>query len=212
MKIGCVIAAAGDGSRFGAKKQFAKINGRFVIDYSVDVLKQFCDDMVIIVKKEDEEFIRNIFSFAKIVIGGERRMDSVYNGLCAVDCDIVLVHDAARPLISRKLVNDIINTAKVKKSCIPVVKIAETVKYGDGRAIKKTINRDNLYLSQTPQAFDYGMLKNCYDKIISKGITYTDESNIWEEFYGSASFVTGDRKNIKITTKEDLEIVKCLLG
>ncbi len=212
MRIAGIIVAAGSGRRFGFKKQFAQLNGRMVLEYSVSVFRDVCDDTVIVVQKEDMDFVKNRFEFAKVVEGGVERMNSVYNGLVSVSCDIVLIHDAARPLLGRELVDRVLNKAVEFESCVPVLKIAETIKRIKNGKIVGSVDRNELYLAQTPQAFNYKKLKIAYDRAVTKGKNYTDEASIWEEFYGSAEYVEGDKKNIKITTKEDLEFAECLLG
>ncbi len=212
MRIAGIIVAAGSGRRFGFKKQFAQLNGRMVLEYSVSVFRDVCDDTVIVVQKEDMDFVKNRFEFAKVVEGGVERMNSVYNGLVSVSCDIVLIHDAARPLLGRELVDRVLNKAVEFESCVPVLKIAETIKRIKNGKIVGSVDRNELYLAQTPQAFNYKKLKIAYDRAVTKGKNYTDEASIWEEFYGSVEYVEGDKKNIKITTKEDLEFAECLLG
>jgi len=212
VKVACIIVAAGRGRRFGLKKQFEQLNGKMVLEYSTSVFVDICEDTVIVVQRQDVDFVKNRFPFAKVVEGGEERMDSVYNGLKNVSCDVVLIHDAARPLLSRKLVNSVLNKAVEFESGVPVLKIAETVKRIEDGKIVGSVNRDKLYLAQTPQAFNYKKLKIAYDKAVAKNKNYTDEASIWEEFYGFAEYVEGDKNNIKITTKEDLELAKCLLG
>ena len=212
MRIAGIIVAAGSGRRFGFKKQFAQLNGRMVLEYSVSVFRDVCDDTVIVVQKEDMDFVKNRFEFAKVVEGGVERMNSVYNGLVSVSCDIVLIHDAARPLLGRELVDRVLNKAVEFESGIPVLKIAETIKRIEKGKIIGSADRNKLYLAQTPQAFNYKKLKIAYDRAVTKEKNYTDEASIWEEFYGSAEYVEGGKKNIKITTKEDLEFAECLLG
>ncbi len=212
MRIAGIIVAAGSGRRFGFKKQFAQLNGRMVLEYSVSVFRDVCDDTVIVVQKEDMDFVKNRFEFAKVVEGGAERMNSVYNGLVSVSCDVVLIHDAARPLLGRELVDRVLNKAVEFESCVPVLKIAETIKRIKNGKIVGSVDRNELYLAQTPQAFNYKKLKIAYDRAVTKEKNYTDEASIWEEFYGSAEYVEGDKKNIKITTKEDLEFAECLLG
>lgn len=212
MKVDAVVVAAGSGTRFGSKKQFTLLNGKPVISYSIEILREFCDNIVIVAQADDNEFVEKMLGFSNVVEGGRERMDSVYNGLKAICCDIVLVHDAARPLIDKILVKDIIKTAKQHNSAVPVINISETVKKIKKGLIEDTLDRDKLRLSQTPQAFRYDMLKKAYEKAIKSKESYTDESSIWEKFYGSVKAVEGSRRNIKITTKDDLEIVRCLLG
>ncbi len=212
MRVAGIIVAAGSGRRFGFKKQFARLNGRMVLEYSASVFRDVCDDTVIVVQKEDMDFVKNLFQFAKVVEGGRERMNSVYNGLVSVSCDVVLIHDAARPLLDIELAGAVLHKAVECESAIPVLRIAETIKRIENKKIIESVDRNKLYLAQTPQAFNYKKLKIAYDKAITKDKNYTDESSVWEEFYGFAQYVEGDRKNIKITTKEDLEFAKCLLG
>ncbi len=212
MRVAGIIVAAGSGRRFGFKKQFAQLNGRMVLEYSASVFRDVCDDTVIVVQKEDMDFVQNLFQFAKVVEGGRERMNSVYNGLVSVSCDVVLIHDAARPLLDIELAGAVLHKAVECESAIPVLRIAETIKRIENKKIIESVDRNKLYLAQTPQAFNYKKLKIAYDKAITKDKNYTDESSVWEEFYGFAQYVEGDRKNIKITTKEDLEFAKCLLG
>ena len=211
MNVGCVVVAAGSGVRFGSKKQFERINNKLVIDYSVDVLKEF-GHIVIVAQSVDIDFLKERFDFACVVKGGAERMHSVYNGLSALECDIVLVHDAARPVINRELIERLIDAAKKYNAAVPVVRAYETLKRFDGEFIESTIDRNVICFSQTPQAFNYNMLKSAYDKILENEKVYTDEASVWEDVYGKVKVVEGNRKNIKITSKEDLEIVKCLLG
>ncbi len=212
MKVSGIVVAAGSGKRFGTKKQFAKIKNRWVLEYSVDVLKKICSNIVIVTQEEDMDKIKEKFNFAIVVEGGKERMYSVYNGLSYAYSDIVIIHDAARPIINEKFVQNILDIAQKKGSAVPVLNISETVKKIEKDKIVATIDRNGLYVAQTPQAFNCNQLKAAYNKAIKSEKNYTDESGVWEEFYGSACYVEGSSKNIKITFREDLEIAECLLG
>ncbi len=212
MNAGCVVAAAGSGKRFGAKKQFLTLKGRLVIDYSIDVFKKLCDSIVISVKAEDVSFIKDRFGFARVVEGGKERMHSVYNGLSALNCDVVLIHDAARPLINLEMVEKLIETADRYGAAIPVIDVVDTLKRLDNGYVFDTIDRGSAAVSQTPQAFRYDMLKSAYDSAIKGEKIYTDEAAVWEEYYGKIKTIKGSRRNIKITSKDDWEFVECLLG
>ncbi len=212
MKISAIVVAAGSGSRFGFKKQFAKLKSKPVMDYSIDVLKNICDEIVIVVQKSDLEYVKKRFDFAIVVEGGKERANSVYNGLLKASCDIVIVHDAARPLINENFVESIIKKVKECGSAIPVLAVSETLKRVEKGMVIGTVDRSSFYLAQTPQAFDYEKLKSAYDKAIASGKNYTDEASVWEEFYGFVCCVDGIKRNIKITFKEDLEFAECLLG
>ncbi len=211
MTIGVVIAAAGRGRRFGSQKQFETINSKFILDYSIDVLKKYMDEICVVVSKDNMEFAKSIYNDLLIVEGGGERMNSVYNGLCALDCDIVLIHDAARPLIDGDLVERVINNTILYDAAVPAAAVSETLKKSESGFIKNTINRENMYAAQTPQGFKYHTLLSAYKNAIDSGKIYTDESSVWEKYCGRVKITKGNGKNIKITTKEDLELVKCLL-
>ncbi len=212
MNIAGIIVAAGSGKRFGLKKQFVKLKEKTVLSYSVDVLKKLCSSLVVVTQKEDADYVKKLFPFLIVVDGGKERMNSVYNGLLSVSCDLVLIHDAARPLIDERIVTGVIRKALDVGCAIPVLKVAETVKKIENDRVVGSIDREGLYLAQTPQVFDYSKLRSAYENIVEGDKIYTDESSIWEEFYGACGYVKGSRKNIKITFAEDLEVARCLLG
>jgi len=215
MIIASIVVAAGMGKRYGSRKQFEMLAGKPVYQHSLDVLKRHSHVAVLVVPHDEVSSLRNKHSDIRIVAGGRERMHSVYNGLVSIKetkCDIVMIHDAARPVISERLIENLIDTASKEKSAVPIIKIVETVKQIDGEKIVSTLDRSKLATAQTPQAFDYNMLMAAYEAAIASGTIFTDEAAVWEQQYGSANTVEGDRKNIKITTKEDLELIKCLLG
>ena len=213
MTVSSVIVAAGQGKRFGGKKQFEKINDKIVLDYSVEVLRKFSSEIIIVTDKNDNDFIRKRYNDVRIAFGGKERMDSVFNGLSKIrECDIVIIHDAARPCIEARYVKELIDSAKLFKAAILAYPATDTLKQVKDNFITNSIDRTIIYAAQTPQAFNYKMLLKAYSKALKNDKIYTDESSVWEEFYGKVKIVKGDGKNIKITTKDDLEIVKCLLG
>ena len=210
-RVAAVIVAAGKGERFGSQKQFEIIRNKRVLDYSIDILKKYTEKICVVVSKDNVEFAKSIYNGLLIAEGGAERINSVYNGLCILDCDIVLIHDAARPLIDEDLVERVINNTVLYNAAVPATAISETLKKGENGFIKNTINRGNMYAAQTPQGFKYDMLLNAYKKAIGSERIYTDDSSVWEKYCGMVKITKGSSKNIKITTKEDLELAKCLL-
>ncbi len=211
MKIASVIVAAGEGKRFGRKKQFERVTyDRIVLDYSVEKFTKF-GEVVIVTKEDDMEFIKNRYNL-KVIKGGKERKDSVLNGLLALnECNIVLIHDAVRPVLVGLDIEKLVKEALNFGAAIFYTPISDTVKLKNECFSKATLDRNKLVLSQTPQAFDYKKLVNIMKKYVDE-YNFTDEAALWEKFYGKVKLVEGSKKNIKITTKEDLEIVKCLLG
>jgi len=210
-RVAAVIVAAGKGERFGSQKQFEMIRNKRVLDYSIDILKKYVENICVVVSKDNISFAKSIYNGLLIAEGGAERMNSVYNGLCILDCDIVLIHDAARPLIDEDLVERVINNTVLYNAAVPATAISETLKKGENGFIKNTIDRGNMYATQTPQGFKYSMLLNAYKKAIGSERIYTDDSSVWEKYCGMVKITKGSSKNIKITTKEDLELAKCLL-
>ncbi len=211
MIVASVIVAAGSGVRYGSKKQLEVVkNGKIVLDYSVEKLSEF-GKVYIVAKREDMEFLEKRYGVS-VVEGGRERKHSVFNGLKAVgDCNVVLIHDAARPVLDSLNVELLIYTALKFGAAIFYLPIYETVKLIKGKNAIATLDRRRLIISQTPQAFDFRKLFSIMKKYVGEW-NFTDEAALWEKIFGSVKLVEGSRKNIKITTKEDMEIVRCLLG
>jgi len=197
-----------------------KINGKEILTHTV---KKFHDVKVIdeiIIAAAPENFIRicsiirenNFTKVKKVVEGGKRRQDSVYNALINLDCgkkDIILIHDAVRPLVSVKLVLELIKAADKFGCAIPGITVSDTLKRADKNLfVKETVDRENILTVQTPQAFGFEILEKCFLRSYEDGFTGTDESSIVEKYGYKVKVIPGDKKNIKITEKKDMEEVK----
>lgn len=218
MKIKTIIPASGTGTRFGGNtpKQFLKIDGKEILAHSISAFHSLkaIDEIIISTRTEYFEIIKliirknNFHKIKHIVEGGKLRQDSVYRGLMNLECsdeDIILVHDAVRPFISREKIIEIIDEA-VKYDCVvPGLKIPETIKKVSRKNfVETTIDREMLRAIQTPQAFRYGILKKSFMKAIEDKFTGTDESSIVEHSGYRVKVIEGERKNIKITVREDM--------
>lgn len=163
-KINAIIPAGGTSSRFGNKnKLLEKINGKEVIKYTVQAFENSNVDEIIIcanvsIINELQEILKDCRK-VKIIEGGETRQASVFNGLNASECDYVLIHDAARPMISADLVNQTIEMVKDKNALTVATKTIDTIKEVEDGKIVRTIDRAKLYNTQTPQAFKYELIK-----------------------------------------------------
>lgn len=214
MVIDVIIPAAGSGTRMNSKENkifFQIIDGKSVLFHT---LSTFCnidyiDNIFIPCREEDEERILSLsraFTGKKIVTvrGGETRADSVKNALFLSSSDYVLVHDAARPYVDKTLIDRVTDKMLKNGAAIPVVPSPDTVKEILGGEVQRTIPRSKLALVQTPQGFDTNNLKKAYESVTSfDGVT--DDASLYEKI-GKVYTVDGDKKNIKITTKEDLPI------
>lgn len=207
-----IITAAGSGSRFGSKKQFACLNNKLVLDYSVEFFNNLGFNVIITVPEEDIDFIVKRYGFAKIIRGGAERSISVYNGLQLVDDDYVIIHDAARPILLKEKLIKLIEAAKVFEAATLAIKCTDTLKYVQNSKSKFTIRRDNIYCTQTPQIFNTYLLRQSFEIALKENINFTDEASLWEHYISSVYIIEGFKYNIKITTKEDLNIIGCLLN
>ena len=213
-KINAIIPAGGTSSRFGnTNKLLEKINGKEVIKYTIDAFEASnVDEIIICANITIVDELKNIFKDYKkvrIIEGGQTRQASVFNGLKSAECDYVLIHDGARPMITTDLINSAIEMVKDKKGLTVATKTIDTIKeVVDGKIIR-TIDRSKLYNTQTPQAFEYNLIKKAHEKL--KGQNFTDDAGMLEELGYDVYILNGSYKNIKITTQNDIDIAKTYL-
>ncbi|OGF67062.1 MAG: 2-C-methyl-D-erythritol 4-phosphate cytidylyltransferase [Candidatus Fischerbacteria bacterium RBG_13_37_8] len=224
-KIYVVIAAAGEGARLGGSKYKAlvPVKKRAMLWWSLKVFSEVerIGKIVVVIPKNAKAglFEKIIKPFkAKnnidLVEGEAIRQLSVMNGIKALKCeneDIILVHDAARPLITVDLIERILEAMRCEDCAVPVVPLVDTVKEIRGEYVTGTLNRDLLRCVQTPQAFRYQCYKQAIAKYSLKEELYTDESVLFEKMGYKVKYVDGERLNIKITYKEDLLIAESIL-
>lgn len=216
---GVVIVAAGTGSRMnmGINKQFIKLEGKEIIAYTIEKFynNSNIEDIVVVVKEDESEFFRKEildkynFKNVKIAYGGKERQDSVYNGLKLLDekCDVVLIHDGARPFVSDKIIDKSIEEAKEHKAIVVGVPVKDTIKVIDNdKNIVDTPNRSVLWAVQTPQTFDYNILIDAYKDAFKNKFYGTDDAMLVERIGYKVKMLEGSYNNIKITTQEDLNV------
>jgi 2-C-methyl-D-erythritol 4-phosphate cytidylyltransferase len=213
MKFGAIITAGGASTRYGnTNKLLEKIYDKEVIRYVVDAYKKAnISEIVICAHKSIKPTLQKIFPDIKIIEGGTTRQESVYKGICAIHCEYVLIHDGARPMITPELIEKVKNAVIQKRAISAMTKTIDTIKEvdTDGKIIQ-TIDRTKLYNTQTPQAFEYNLIKSVHEKFL--GQNFTDDAGMVELFGQDVFIVEGDYRNIKITTKSDLEIAKAYLN
>ncbi len=223
MECKVIIPASGTGTRFGGKtpKQFIRLgeSNREVLVYTIGKFHSMREvkEIVIATHKDFTTRVKkivkanNFHKVRSVVPGGKTRQTSVLNALKSLDCkknDIILVHDAVRPFITRKKISEIIREMKHHNAVIPGLKISDTLKrVSNNNYIVATMPRDNTWRVQTPQAFKYGLLMKAYDKAIKDKFTGTDEASLIEHANYKVRIIEGERTNIKITTRDDLKVV-----
>lgn len=213
-KVNAIIPAGGTSSRFGNKnKLLEKIYDKEVIRYTVEAFENSnVDEVIICANISIIEELKEIFKNSpkvRIIEGGATRQESVFNGLNASECDYVLIHDGARPMISTDLVNSAVEEVKTKKALTVATKTIDTIKEVIDGKIIRTIDRAKLYNTQTPQAFEYNLIKDAHKKLY--GQNFTDDAGMLEELGQTVYILNGSYKNIKITTQNDIDIARIYL-
>lgn len=225
IKCTAIIVSSGSSSRMGDKgnKLFFDILGKPVLSYSIESFQEchLVSEIILVTKVEDIIYCKDnivdpfeLTKVKKIIAGGSERQFSVYNGLREADedTDIIIIHDGARPMVSVENIEDCIYECMEHKAVISGVKVKDTIKVIDEQGfIIDTPDRTNLWAAQTPQAFDYQLVIQAYEKAIEDGFVGTDDASIIERLGYKVRIVEGDYQNIKITTGDDLNFMESLL-
>tara|TARA_A100001015_G_scaffold249656_1_gene287692 strand:+ start:2550 stop:3713 length:1164 start_codon:yes stop_codon:yes gene_type:complete len=217
-KIIGIILCGGLGNRFDKSlpKQFFKINDQSILQINLKIFKsnKKISEIIVVSSKKfllktkelSENYTKNV------IIGGSTRQISVKNGLeyaGRFNPDYVLIHDCARPFIDNKLINNLIQKTKKDQGCIPVIPINDSIKKIDEKTKKIfDIDRNNMFKVQTPQSFPYKKILNAHSLVES--INYTDDASIANKHNLSIVTIIGNHDNIKITTKEDIEMAQLI--
>ena len=211
--ISVIIAAGGTGKRFKSikGKQLFPLKNIPILVRTVNKFKDIADEIIITADKKILQSVKKTFKRYKVVLGGKERSESIKNGLKVLSpkATIVLVHDGARPLVSIKIIKNVISAAKKDGAAVPSVLVKDTIKMsGPKKYVRKTINRSMLYSIQTPQGFKKEILVKAYKGNV-KGAT--DDAYLVEKLGYKVKIVEGDYSNIKITTPEDILIAETIL-
>ena len=233
MKTAAVILAAGKGSRMQADipKQYLTVNGKPLIYYALRTFQDsFVDEIILVVSPGDITYCRSEiiekYGFCKvthIVEGGSQRYHSVCNGLHAVnpETEYVFIHDGARPCVSDDILQRVYEEVLQYKACVVGMPVKDTIKIADAEGFAvQTPDRSSVWMIQTPQVFQYVMIKELYDRLIvqentllRQGVNITDDAMVVETFSDiKIRLVEGSYTNIKVTTPEDIALAENFLS
>ncbi|MBQ3192279.1 MAG: 2-C-methyl-D-erythritol 4-phosphate cytidylyltransferase [Oscillospiraceae bacterium] len=217
---GAVIVAAGNASRMGGiDKVMAQLKGEPMILRTVRTFQE-CDAIseIVIVTREDlivpiSGLCRDMGKVKAVVCGGKSRQESVHLGLNALSDKVQLaaIHDGARPLITWQLIDRVVRAANTHNAAAPAIPVKDTIKVVEGRVVKYTPDRATLFAVQTPQVFDFDLLRGALKKAALDGAQVTDDCSAVELMGMTVKIVEGDERNIKVTTPMDLKIAEMLL-
>ncbi len=214
MKYSVVIVAAGSGTRMnlGYNKVFYPINdNETVLSKTVACFDKHkeCNEIIIVTQKENFDLCKIKTRIRlKRCVGGATRSESVINGLNLVEEDYVMIHDGARPFINIELLDKLVKTLENNDACLLAVPCKDTIKVVKKNVVKSTPDRATLYHAQTPQAFKTAVLKRSYEKIRDITLLTDDASCVELANECDVVIVEGSYSNTKITTMEDLELLK----
>lgn len=217
---GVVIVAAGTASRMGGiDKVMAPLGGRPMIARTVEAF-QSCDAVSEIVVVTRPDLIPSITGLTagmdkvrSVMAGGSSRQESVHLGLNALSdrVELAAVHDGARPLVSWQLIDRVIRAANTYGAAAPAIPVKDTIKVVEKGLVRQTPDRATLQAVQTPQVFDFDLLRAAHKKAVETGAQVTDDCSAVELLGMSVKIVEGDERNIKVTTPMDLKIAELFL-
>lgn len=230
-KTAAIVLAAGSGKRMGSgiKKQYMPLLGKPVVYYSLKAFQEsFVDEIILVVSAGDADHCKKeiverygFYKVSSIVEGGKERYHSVAAGLKEVkDCDFVFIHDGARPVLAQDMLERLWQCVKTQGACVAGMPAKDTIKIADqGDYIEATPDRRFVWAVQTPQVFEYQLIKDAYEELLNKeqdflkkGIAITDDAMVVESFTGhKVKLVKGAYENIKITTPEDILVAETFI-
>lgn len=224
MSVSAIIVGAGTGRRIGGElpKQYLPVAGKPLLYYTLKKFEEcaLIDDIVVVVAREWMSYVSSeivdrfgVEKVRKIIEGGLERQDSVWAGLQAVDSpELVVVHDAVRPFVSVTKLEEVIEAGRKFKAAIMAVSARDTIKREKDGFVEMTPDRSQLRMVQTPQVFEYDLLRSAYEQGRRGNILSTDDSVLVERAGHKVKIVEGEADNIKITLPLDLKLAELLLS
>jgi 2-C-methyl-D-erythritol 4-phosphate cytidylyltransferase len=216
-KLGVVIVAAGTSQRMGGiNKLFASLMRKPLLAWSVDTCEGYSSiqQIVLVLNNKDlarGQRLKKERNWSKVALcpGGARRQDSVKAGLKQIeDCDLVMIHDGARPFLTSDLIEDGLKVVQEIGAAVAAVPIKDTIKLAnDNRLTGETIQRDRLWAAQTPQIFSFDVINSAYENLVTE---VTDDATAVERLGRKVQLYMGDYRNIKVTTTEDLQLARII--
>ena len=211
MKVTLILTCAGKGARagFGKNKLLVDMDGKTCLERTFEIFTQsgLIDNYIITASKEDYHALSAIIGKrAEIVTGGDSRTQSVKNALDKVKDGIVLIHDGARPFVTKKIISDCIESVKNYGSAVTALPTRDTLLRAENGTVSDYLGKEGIYSVQTPQGFFAEDIKSAYAKTGNK--VFPDDGSVYAEYVGMPHIVEGSPSNIKLTYKEDFEILQ----
>jgi 2-C-methyl-D-erythritol 4-phosphate cytidylyltransferase len=225
MRVIAIIPAAGAGRRMGSavEKQFLHLRGIPILAHTLRVFDKSpkIDGIVLVVAPQQRQALEGEVlgphpceKLLRVIDGGAERQDSVANGLRAIppECELVVVHDGVRPLVSIDLLEAVLEAAHHYGAAIAAIPAGDTVKQADSQKVVATLERETIWLAQTPQIFRAKLLRRAYEKAARDQAVVTDDAALVERIGVTVHLVHGSPENIKVTTPADLLLAEAILA
>ena len=209
--ISVILMMDGSSSRMNSNenKLFLELGDKKVFQHSLDKFLEFGLEVICVIKEENIKYLVDYLDKVKVVIGGNTRQESVYNGLCACNNDYVLIHDAARPFISKNIIEDCLNAINQDKNFLVAAPSKDSIYL---KTPLQTLNRDNVCLAQTPQGGLKTDFLTAHLKAVEEGISATDDISLVLKYIDKeVMLITGEDINFKLTTSLDYILAKELI-
>ena len=228
-KTAAIVLAGGRGKRMNSDvhKQYLQLDGKPLIVYALEAFEAGPVDEIVLVTGAEEaawaqqEIVRayGFHKVCRVVAGGSERYHSVYEGLKALDgrgCEIVLIHDGARPLVTTEIIERAVDGVRKYGACVAGMPVKDTIKKVDAADFAlETPDRNYLWQIQTPQAFSYDLVRTAYDRLMEEEASQagiTDDAMVVEQQTDhKVKLIRGSYENLKVTTPEDLILAEALL-
>ncbi len=225
-RVFTAVPAAGSGIRMGLgySKAYADVGGKPLLALTLEALlmSPFIDQVTVAASPGEENLCRRevvdrfgMSDTVTVIEGGQERQHTIQNLLAAAspERDLVLIHDGARPLVSTRVIHDVLEAAVKWGAAIAAVAMTDTVKEsGDGgETVARTVDRSSLYRAQTPQAFHRDVISSAHRRALKEGWEVTDDASLLEQMGHSVRLVEGDERNLKVTTLDDLELLRLII-
>ncbi len=216
--VSCVVVAAGSSRRMGFDKLAAPFCGSTVIGMTLKALQASpdIDELVLVVREGAEQPVLEAASgcskVKRIVHGGSTRTESAWNGVMACDpkAGVILIHDGARPLVSKEVIHNAVLGARDYGAAVPAIPVTDTIKVDDRGFVGSTPDRSTLFAAQTPQAFQTELIKSALQAAKAENLTLTDDCAAVERLGMRVKLVEGDPRNRKVTIPADLPVMEAL--
>ncbi len=219
-----IITGGGMGQRLPGKikKQYLEFNGVPLIAHTIRLIHAFkaVDRIIVTVPSEDIPYVTDLCNQVcqkgtdsiKVITGGHTRQESVYNALkiCPAETGYVMIHDAVRPFVLTSVMHKLLQAVKNYQAVIPATEVFYTIKEVEKTTVVKTLDRSRLVQANTPQVFDYQLIKSAYDRAFAEGLAFTDDASVLENFGYPVHTVSDSEFNIKLTTETDLAIMQTI--